>query len=107
MCVVYGVRRDLDHERVPDESAFAELFNVIRLRVREARKAAGLNQEHASERAGIDVRVWQRFETRQPRTADARLLTLYKIAKGLDLDMCYLVREPSKAELQAVRDWLS
>ncbi|HEX7004562.1 MAG TPA: helix-turn-helix transcriptional regulator [Trueperaceae bacterium] len=89
---------------MPPTTAFAPYFAVIRLRIRRARETAGLTQEAAAERAGVAVRVWQRYEGRKTDISDPGLWTLLRIAQGLDVDFEGLIEMPSNLELEAARE---
>jgi len=54
-------------------------------RIRSLRKEYGYSQEELADRAGVDYKHFQRLESKTP--VAARIDTLEKIAKGLDVSL--------------------
>jgi DNA-binding XRE family transcriptional regulator len=61
------------------------------LRIRAARTSAGLTQEAAASRAGIDYKRYQRLETGR---VNATIRTLHRVAVALDTDFWSLLGGP-------------
>ena len=87
-----------------DAAVSDELYlAVVRMRIREARKAASLNQEEIAEKVDLTHRHYQRYEAASYPGFAMSLLTLRKIAKVLDCEVSDLVREPSAKELERLK----
>ncbi|MEX2540770.1 MAG: helix-turn-helix transcriptional regulator [Trueperaceae bacterium] len=87
-----------------DDAAFRLLFDVIRLRIRQARRTRGLSQEDVAGKIPADVRILQRYEARESDVSDPRLKSLYKIAMAIGIDLADLLRPPSENELRELED---
>lgn len=83
--------------KLPDEAA---LLRDVGLRVRNARKAAGLSQEDAAAAAGLDWRRWQRIEGGE---VNATVRTLARVAKALGLSFWDLLAVKARAKRPTVR----
>ena len=59
-------------------------------RLRQLRIKAGLTQEEAAERVGLDIRNYQRLESLKPRAV--RIDTLDRLAKGFDVPLWKLLK---------------
>jgi transcriptional regulator with XRE-family HTH domain len=97
--VVHNTASPRHDATVSDELYLA----VVRMRIREARKAASLNQEEIAEKVDLTHRHYQRYEASSYPGFAMSLLTLRKIAKVLDCEMSDLVREPSTKELERLK----
>jgi transcriptional regulator with XRE-family HTH domain len=73
---------------------------VVRMRIREARKAASLKQEEVAERVDLIHRHYQRYEAASYPGFAMSLLTLRKIAKVLNCQVSDLVKEPTSDEVK-------
>jgi transcriptional regulator with XRE-family HTH domain len=60
-------------------------------RLRSAREAAGLTQEEAAHKAGIDYKRWQRLEQ---GTVNPTIRTLIRVADALGIGFWGLTRRP-------------
>lgn len=69
-------------------------------RVRQARLAAGLSQQRAAQRGGIDYKRWQTIEK---GAANVTITTLHRIAATLGLDFWDLMQAPSRSDPPALR----
>ena len=87
--------------RVVDEELF---LAVVRARVREARRKAGLIQEQVAEELDLTLRHYQRYEAKANPGFNASLLTLRAIGKVVGVELTALVEEPSSEELERVRE---
>lgn len=58
--------------------------------LRELRKSKGLTQEALAQRAGVDYKYLQKLEGSKP--SSPTLLTLNKLAKGLQITLVELVQ---------------
>jgi transcriptional regulator with XRE-family HTH domain len=72
-------------------TAEARVLREIGARVRAARLAAGLSQEEAAHRAGIDYKRWQRLET---GSVNATVRTLIRAARAVRKDLWQLLASP-------------
>jgi transcriptional regulator with XRE-family HTH domain len=84
---------------VPDE----EYLAVMRKRIRDMRISKELRQEDVAERAGLSLQSYQRFEARSARRFNPTILKLRVIAKAIGLDISFLTAEPSRTEIQSLR----
>ena len=64
------------------------MLKEIGARIRSIRESAGLSQEDASHRAGIDAKRWQRLEYGQ---VNATVRTLIRVASVLGTDFWKLL----------------
>ena len=71
----------------PERKILAEIGG----RLKAAREAAGLTQEEAADRAGIDYKRWQRIESGQ---VNATVRTLVRAARAVKLTFWTLVGPP-------------
>ena len=67
------------------------LLRDIGLRVRLARESAGLTQEEAASRAGLDARRWQRIEQ---GVVNLTVRTMARVSSALDVSFWDLLRKP-------------
>jgi transcriptional regulator with XRE-family HTH domain len=67
------------------------LLREIGLRMRSSREAAGLTQEEAAHRAGLDARRWQRIEQ---GVVNLTVRTLARISSALEVSFWDLLRKP-------------
>ena len=56
-------------------------------KLKEARERAGLTQKELSERSGVNLRTVQNYEQEYKDINKAQGLSLYKLAKALDVTM--------------------
>ena len=56
-------------------------------KLKEARERAGLTQKELSERSGVNLRTVQNYEQGYKDINKAQGLSLYKLAKALDVTM--------------------
>ena len=56
-------------------------------RLKENREKAGLTQKELSERSGVNLRTIQNYEQGYKDINKAQVLSLYKLAKALDVTM--------------------
>lgn len=56
-------------------------------KLKEARERAGLTQKELSERSGVNIRTVQNYEQGYKDINKAQGLSLYKLAKALDVTM--------------------
>ena len=56
-------------------------------KLKEARERAGLTQKELSERSGVNIRTVQNYEQGYKDINKAQELSLYKLAKALDVTM--------------------
>jgi DNA-binding XRE family transcriptional regulator len=88
-----------------DATVSDELYlAVVRMRIREARKATSLKQEEVAEKVELTHRHYQRYEAANYPGFAMSLLTLRKIAKVLNREMSDLVKEPSAKELERLKE---
>ena len=66
----------------------AHVLREIGRRIRDARVAAGLSQEAAAARAGIDSKRWQRIER---GAVNATVRTRVRIGRALDVSVWTLL----------------
>ena len=59
-------------------------------KLRQLREKKGLTQERAAEMIGIDLRNYQRMESKKPRAT--RLDTLDRVAKAFDIPLWKLLK---------------
>ena len=79
---------------------------VVRLRIRNARLAAGLNQEEVADRADMAPRHYRRLEALTARKTNPTLEKLRAVALVLDVDVPALTGEPTGEEIDNVRDFV-
>jgi transcriptional regulator with XRE-family HTH domain len=68
-----------------------QIQHDLGLRIRAARSNAGLTQEAAASRAGIDYKRYQRLETGR---VNATVRTLHRVAIALETDFWSLLSHP-------------
>lgn len=56
-------------------------------KLQDARKAAGLSQSKLAEVAGINLRILQYYEQGKNDINKAQVLTVYKLAKALNVNI--------------------
>ena len=77
---------------------------VVRMRVREARRATNLKQEAVAEQVDLTLRHYQRYEARTKYVFAMSLLTLRRIAQVLGADIATLTSEPSEKDIEKLKD---
>jgi len=75
-------------------------MRTVKLRIRRARLERNLRQEDVAEQLHISLRSYQRFESQARKPFEPKLTSLVAIAGALELDICKLVRAPSRGELE-------
>lgn len=55
--------------------------------LKKHRQRLGLTQQEVAEKAGIQVRQYQRFEAEERELSDASFMVVYKILKALKMDV--------------------
>ena len=60
-------------------------------RLQALRKAAGLSQSQLAAKAGVSVRLIQKYETGQRSTSTAQAIFIIKIAEALEVHPKYLI----------------
>ena len=84
-----------------DATVSDELYlAVVRMRIREARKAANLKQEEVAEKVDLTHRHYQHYEASSYPGFAMSLLTLRKIAKVLHREVSDLVKESTSDEVK-------
>ena len=73
------------------KGAEKRVLKEIGARIRTAREAAGLSQEDAAHRAGIDYKRWQRLETGR---VNPTVRTLVRVSGALKTDLWTLLSPP-------------
>jgi transcriptional regulator with XRE-family HTH domain len=73
------------------KGAEQRVLKEIGARLRAAREAAGLSQEDAAHRAGIDYKRWQRLESGQ---VNATVRTLMRASGAVKTDLWMLLAPP-------------
>lgn len=74
---------------VPAEPDIQGARRLLARNVHSLRKAAELTQLEASERGGLDIRLWQKVEYED---TNATLATLVRVATGLDVGIAELFK---------------
>ena len=54
--------------------------------LKKRRNQLGLTQQEVAEKAGINIKQYQRFETGERELTDASFMTTYQVLKALDMD---------------------
>ena len=70
------------------KGAERRVLREVGARIRAAREAAGLSQEDAAHRAGIDYKRWQRLEAGQ---VNATVRTLVRVSGAVKTDFWSLL----------------
>ena len=86
------------------EPTEAEFLSVVRLRITQARLRLGLTQEEAAGRCDLSVRGYQALEAiSAKRRFNPGLVTLRRLALGLEIPLAGLVAEIARDEVATVR----
>ena len=54
--------------------------------LKKRRKRLGLTLQEVAEKAGINIKQYQRFESGDRELADASFMTVYRVLKALEMD---------------------
>ena len=54
--------------------------------LKKQRNQLGLTQQEVAEKAGINIKQYQRFETGERELTDASFMTTYQVLKALEMD---------------------
>ena len=85
------------------EPTEAEFLSVVRLRITQARLKLGLTQEEAAGRCDLSVRGYQALEAvNAKRRFNPGLVTLRRVALGLEIPLPTLVGDVAREELSTV-----
>ena len=69
--------------------------------LKERRQAAGLSQSQLAEAAGVNVRMYQKYEQGDRDISKAQLSTLLRICKALSCKLSDIVTDAETSELLA------
>lgn len=86
---------------VLEKALRSEKVNYKNEKLQKLRQAAGLSQSQLAEAAGVNVRMYQKYEQGDRDISKAQLSTLLRICKALSCKLSDIVTDAETSELLA------